>query len=166
MSLIRQSTLIAKLKAVFGLVVSFVMLITMVYPGAVKTTPNVVFETEKSISTSAEGISFTVENKSPYAIERYILLSGFEKKVGDEWTPCSEHLGYAHELVKKNFMESNILAGEKWTGSINFGAVTSEDGHGGSGISTLEKGQYRITIGYRITGSTEVSYTSCEFSVA
>ncbi len=166
MSLIRQSTLIAKLKAVFGLVVSFVMLITMVYPGAVKTTPNVVFETEKSISTSAEGISFTVENKSPYAIERYILLSGFEKKVGDEWTPCSEHLGYAHELVKKNFMESNILAGEKCTGSINFSAVTSEDGHGGSGISTLEKGQYRITIGYQITGSTEVSYTSCEFSVA
>ena len=166
MSLIRQSTFIAKLKAVFGLVVSFVMLITMVYPGTVKTTSKVVFETEKSISTSAEGISFTVENKSPYAIERYILLSGFEKKVGDEWTPCSEHLGYAHELVKKNFMESNILAGEKWTGSINFSAVTSEDGHGGSGISTLEKGQYRITIGYRITGSTEISYTSCEFSVA
>ena len=166
MSLIRQSTFIARIKALFGFAISFIMLVTMVFPGTVKTTSKVVFETEKSISTSAEGISFTVENKSPYAIERYILLSGFEKKVGDEWTPCSEHLGYAHELVKKNFMESNILAGEKWTGSINFSAVTSEDGHGGSGISTLEKGQYRITIGYQITGSTEVSYTSCEFSVA
>lgn len=166
MSLVRQSTLIARLKAVFGLVVSFIMLITMVYPGAVKTTPNVVFETEKSISTSAEEISFTVENKSPYAIGQYILLSGFEKKIGDEWKSCSEHLGYSHELIKKTFADSNILAGEKWTGSINFGAVTSENGHGDSGISTLEAGQYRITIGYQITGSSEISYTSCEFTVA
>ena len=166
MTLIRPSTFIAKLKAVFGVVLSFIMLVSLVYPGAVKTTSKVTFETEKSITATAEEIKFTVTNNSPYAIDKHIGLSAFEKKVGDEWKACSKHLGYGYPPLKESFKESNILAGETWQGVIDFDVVFSEDGHGGSSMPTLEAGQYKITFSYKITGSSEVSFASCEFTVA
>ncbi len=166
MVLIRPSTFIAKIKAVFGVALSFVMLVSLVYPGAVKTTSKVAFETEKSITATAEKINFTVKNNSPYAIDKHITLSAFEKKVGDEWKACSKYLGYNHSLVKQNFMESNILAGETWQGVIDFDTVFSEDGHGDSDMPTLEAGQYRITFGYQLAGCSEDSFVSCEFTVA
>ncbi len=166
MVLSRSTTFTAKLKAIFGVALSLIMLVAAVLPGAVKTTSEVSVEIEKTITTQATEIGFTFTNKSPYAIDKHLSIAAFEKKVGGEWIAYADKIVVFDNLVKESFITSNILAGEKFSGTINFGVVLSPDGHGKADTVTLESGEYRITFSYNLAGVSETSAVSCEFAVA
>lgn len=166
MTLSRPATFIAKLKSIFGVALSLFMFVAAVIPGTVKTTSKVNVEIEKSITTQATEVNFTFTNKSPFAIDKHLGISAFEKKVGDEWVACADKISVFVNPVKESFIDSNILVGETFSGAINFGAVLSPDGHGKADTVTLESGEYRITFSYSLAGSSETSVVSCVFTVA
>lgn len=154
----RPTTLIAKLKYIFGLTVAIVSLISIIATGAKVTTDKVFFEVSPKLTTESTDVVFKFTNKSVYGIDREVCITKLEKEENGKWIELEfdERINN-YTLIAYAYPSACIFPTE----TVDFSVTCKEL----FGRETAPKGNYKVTFSYFVHKGGERAFTTCEFSV-
>ena len=160
MTAYRPDTFIAKIKAIFGLMIVLASSIMYMLPGFEAKIDNVKFEVASQITTETEKIEFNVTNSTNCPIDWCIGVKKVEKEVDGQWEEFtfSEWVNAFPAMHKT--LPGHILPGETQKCDWSTKGLISDS-------ETAEAGNYRITFTCRNTfsGEQKTVHPVCEFTV-
>ncbi len=160
MTAYRPDTFIAKIKAIFGLMVVLACSVWYMLPGFEAKIDDVNFEIASQVTTEAKKIEFNITNHTNCPIDWCIGVEKVEKEVDGKWEEFtfSEWLNVYPAMYKT--LAGHVLPGETQKCDWSTKGFISDN-------ETADAGNYRITFKYSNTfsGEQKTAYSVCEFTV-